>query len=122
LPDLPPSARVVLGIGPLEPYKGFRDAIWALDILHFLYDDLHLVLAGAGTDRPRLEAFARATRTRSRVHFAGPRADLGPLLHRAEVVWVPGRRGGLCAALEAQAAGRPAVAGRQPDLAGVVRD
>src|SRR2546430_7747760 len=38
-----------------------------------------------------VEAFAR---TRARVHFLGQRADLGPLLGRAEIVWVPSVRGG----------------------------
>jgi glycosyltransferase involved in cell wall biosynthesis len=120
---LPPGARVVLGLGPLQPHKGFREAVWTLDILHYLYPDLHLVLAGAGPDRPRVEAFARATGTRARVHFAGPCADLIPLLRRAELVWVPAlREGGVGAALEAMAAGRPVVASRWPRLAEVVAD
>jgi glycosyltransferase involved in cell wall biosynthesis len=120
---LPAGARVVLGIGPLQPHKGFREAVWTLDILHYLYPDLHLVLAGAGPDRSRVEAFARATGTSARVHFTGPCADLAPLLRRAELVWVPClREGGVGATLEAMAAGRPVVASRWPRLAEVVAD
>ena len=40
-------------------HKGFRDAVWALDILHYLYEDLRLSLAGGGPDRPRVERSPR---------------------------------------------------------------
>ena len=115
--------RLLLGIGPIEPHKGFRDAVWALDILHYLYDDLRLVLAGDGSDRPRVEEFARATETEKRVVFVGRQPDLAPWLHSAELVWIPSRTGGgVCAALEAMAAGRPVIATRLPELAEVVAD
>jgi glycosyltransferase involved in cell wall biosynthesis len=114
---------LLLGIGPIEPRKGFRDAVWALDILHYLYDDLRLVLAGDGSDRPRLEEFARAIEVDKRVVMLGRRPDLAPWLHRAELVWIPSRTGGgVCAALEAMAAGRPVIATRLPDLAEIVAD
>ena len=40
-----------LTIGPFAAHKGFTASIrfWPLDILHYLYEDLHLVLAGIGT-------------------------------------------------------------------------
>jgi glycosyltransferase involved in cell wall biosynthesis len=112
---------VILGVGPLERHKGFRDAAWTLDILNALHGNLHLVLAGAGPDRPRVEGFARTIGAGGRVRFLGPTADLGPWLERAEVVWVPSLRpGGVGAALGAMAAGRPVVASALPDLAEVV--
>ena len=43
-----PGARVLLGIGPLRPHKCFRDAVWALDILQYGYQDVQLVLVGDG--------------------------------------------------------------------------
>lgn len=120
--EVPPS-RLVFGVGPLEPHKGFRDAVWALDILHYLYDDLTLVLAGGGSDRQRLEQFARAGGPGRRVLFLGKRPDLAPWLHAAELAWVPSRAGGgVCAALEAMAAGRPVIAARIPALAEIVAD
>ena len=123
LPGRRRRERLLLGVGPIEPHKGFRDAVWALDILHYLYDDLRLVLAGDGSDRPRLEEFARATEVEKRVVFLGRRPDLAPWLHSAELVWIPSRTGGgVCAALEAMAAGRPVIATRLPDLAEVVAD
>jgi len=118
-----PSGRFVLGIGPLEMHKGFRDAVWALDILHYLYSDLSLVLAGNGSDRLRIAQFAEAVGTSERVHFLGPVADLWPLLHRAAAVWVPSRvQGGVGAALEAMAAGRPVVATRTAELDEIIVD
>lgn len=115
------ASRMLLGVGPLEPHKGFRDAVWAFDVLQYLYNDLILVLAGTGSDQARLEQFSRAIHTGGRVRFAGPQADMAPLLFRSQVAWVPSRSGGgLHAALEAQAAGRPVVASRMPGLVEVL--
>jgi glycosyltransferase involved in cell wall biosynthesis len=102
-------------------HKGFRDAVWALDILHYLYSDLHLVLVGNGSDRVRVAHFAQSVGTAERVHFLGRVDSVGPLLRRAAVVWVPSRnQGGICAALEAMAAGRPVVATRTGGLDEIV--
>jgi glycosyltransferase involved in cell wall biosynthesis len=122
-PGLAPEARVVLGVGPLAPHKGFRDAIWAFDILRFLYDDLRLVLLGEGPGRAGLEHFARAAGVAHHVHFLGAVPSVGPWLERAVAVWVPSLRpAGVGAALEAMAAGRPVVASDLPELREVVAD
>ena len=116
-----PPGRLILGVGPLRPRKGFRDAVWALDVLHYLYEDLRLALVGDGPDRPRLEQFARTAQVERRVIFTGRLPDPAPWLHASEVVWVPSRvGGGVCAALEAMAAGRPVIATRLPALAEIV--
>jgi glycosyltransferase involved in cell wall biosynthesis len=123
VPGVAATERVLLAIGPIERHKGFREAVWAFDIVHHLYGDVHLLLVGAGPDRPRVEEFARHIDVLSHVRFLGPVADTAPLLQRAEVVWVPSLTGGgVGAALEAMAAGRPVVASRCPDLAEVVTD
>ncbi len=122
-PGEPPTANgspLILGVGPMERHKGFRDAVWAFDILHFLYDDLRLVLAGDGPDRPHVEEFVRVTRTAGRVRCTGPLDDLRPLRREAALAWVPGRAGGVQVALEAMAAGLAVVAARTPRLAEVV--
>ena len=81
------------------------------------------MLAGDGTDRPRIEEFARATETEKRVVFIGRQPDLAPWLHSAELVWIPSRTGGGATPhLEAMAAGRPVVATRLPVLAEIVAD
>jgi glycosyltransferase involved in cell wall biosynthesis len=120
--DPPPDdgGRVLLGVGPLEGHKGFRDAVWTFDILHFLYDDLRLVIAGEGSDRARIERFARVTGPARRIRCTGSLADLTPLRQRAQLAWVPGRAGGVQATLEAMSAGLAVVASRTPRLTEVV--
>ncbi len=123
LPGLGDGARVLVAVGPFHRHKGFREAVWTLDILRCLYDDLHLVLVGTGPDEERVRRFARLIHLESAVHFTGPVAGVGPWLARAEVVWAPALRwGGRQAALDAMAAGRPVVASRLPPLAEVVAD
>jgi glycosyltransferase involved in cell wall biosynthesis len=122
-PPMTLAAPFVLCAGPLEPHKGFRDAIWGFDILRFLFPDLNLLLLGNGSDRPRLERFVRRVGAGHYVHFAGDRADVPSLLERADLVWVPSlAEGGITFALEAMAAGRPVIASRLPGLAEVIRD
>ena len=109
LPGVAAEDRVIVALGPIEPYKGFRDAVWAFDILRHLHGDVHLVLAGTGSYRPQVELFARRIGVLDRVHFTGAYADPAPLLQCAELVWAPSRHGGVCAVLEAMAAGRAVI-------------
>jgi glycosyltransferase involved in cell wall biosynthesis len=117
---LPANARLLVCVGPVERCKGFRDAIWALDILKYLYDDLHLIIAGEGPERGALEQFARAVGADDRVHFVGAQADIAHWLQRSEIVWVPSiAASGRSVALEAMAAGKPVIAssvGGLPDI------
>lgn len=119
---LPSEARLLVCVGPLQMTKGYRDAIWAFDMLKYLYPNLRLLMIGDGPDRARLEEFARALHARDEIIFTGRWPQVGELMQAAEMVWVPGRVGGLNVALEAMAAGRPVVAARQPALAEVIRD
>jgi glycosyltransferase involved in cell wall biosynthesis len=115
--------RVLLALGPIARHKGYREAVWAFDIVRHLYPDVHLVLAGTGPDRPRVEEFARQIGVLGSVHLLGAVADTAPLLRRAEVVWVPSLTGGgVGAALDAMAAGLPVVASRCPELSEIVAD
>jgi len=123
LPGLPEQARILLSLGPFRSHKGHREAVWALDILHYLYEDLHLVLLGSGPERNRVIEFGHFIGASSHVHFPGTVADVRPWLRRAELVWVPSRTGGgVNTALEAMAAGKPVVAARLPALAEVVAE
>ncbi len=115
--------RVLLGMGPIEPHKGFREAVWAFDIVRHLYDDVHFVMIGDGSDRQRVEQFARQIGVRDHVHFLGHCTETASYLRRGDIVWVPSLRGGgVCAALEAMAVGRAVIASRLPDLAEIVVD
>jgi glycosyltransferase involved in cell wall biosynthesis len=120
---LPPDARIILGLGPIEPHKGFREAVWSFDILRHSVPRLHLVLVGPGSDRARVARFVHDLEMDGQVHLPGTVADVSPWLARAELVWVPSvRSGGMCAALEAMAAGRVVLASRVPGPADVVVD
>jgi glycosyltransferase involved in cell wall biosynthesis len=117
------SGPVILCAGAFEPHKGYRDALWALDILRYLYPDLCLVLAGAGPERARLDHFTRRNRLRDNVRFLDPQPDLSGLLQRADLVWIPSLTDtGMHLALEAMAAGKPVVASRFPLLQEIVVD
>jgi glycosyltransferase involved in cell wall biosynthesis len=123
LPGLPDDAHVLVSLGPFQSHKGHREAVWALDILHYLYNDLHLVLLGSGPERDRASEFGHFIGASSHVHFPGTVSDVRPWLRRAELVWVPSRTGGgVNTALEAMAAGKPVVAARLPVLAEIVAD
>jgi glycosyltransferase involved in cell wall biosynthesis len=111
-----PQSAVLLG--PLLPHKGVREAVWVVDMLHPLHPDLELVLVGDPPPPRDLEALSHV----DRVRLVGPRPDVAPYLEWAEVVLAPARAGGVSAALEAMAAGRPVVAARTPALSEVVED
>ncbi|HYT89183.1 MAG TPA: glycosyltransferase family 4 protein [Gemmataceae bacterium] len=120
LAGTPGARRALLCAGRLEPHKGFREAIWAFDVLRMLYDELRLLLVGDGPDLPRLRRFVARTGAEA-VEFVGARPDVPALMSGAEAVWVPSLAdGGVRVALEAMAAGRPVVASRLPGLAEVI--
>lgn len=118
---LPP--RTIVCVGPLQRHKGFRDAIWVLDMLRFLHPGVQLAFVGDGPDRPAIERFAHDARVADRVRFLGDRSDVPDLLEQAELVWSPGRTaGGMNAVLEAMAARKPVIATRVPGMAELVID
>jgi glycosyltransferase involved in cell wall biosynthesis len=119
---LPRGARVLLCVGPLERGKGYYEAIWSFGILHYLYEDLHLVIVGDGPDRLRLEEFGRTVEGHEAIHFLGRQPHLAALLEQSEIVWALGPIPGVNVALEAMAAGRPVVASRLASLAELVVD
>lgn len=117
------NAQVIACLGMQERYKGYSDAIWAFDILRYVIPNIHLLLMGHGPHHARLHEFVQITNLKGRVHLPGWRIDGRELLAAADVVWVPSwRSGGINAALEAMAAGRPVLAASLPDLAELIRD
>jgi glycosyltransferase involved in cell wall biosynthesis len=120
---IPPPGRVILCVGPIRMEKGYRDAVWAFDLLKCLYQDLHLIIAGDGPNKSRLEHFVRNDPKRSDVHFMSDKPDIMPFFSRADVVWVPSRvERGMNVALEAMAASKPVVASRLPAFAEIIDD
>lgn len=120
---IPPQARVILCAGRLLAPNGWRDALWALDILQFAEPRACLLLAGEGPDRADLESFVRANGIQDRVRFLGWRDDLADVVELAEVVWIPTLIDSVpLFMLESMAQGRPVVAARQPAIAAIIAD
>src|SRR5581483_7752654 len=120
---VPDDARRIVCVGDLRPGQGFKDAVWAMDILNYLYPDAHLLIAGTGPQAAELRAFARGLRNSHHVHLLGHVADVAALLRTAEVCWVPSRvNTGRQVALEALAQGCAVIATDVPCLRELIRD
>jgi glycosyltransferase involved in cell wall biosynthesis len=117
------ALRSILCIGTLEPHKGVRDAIWAFDMLHYVYGDTCLKIVGDGPQRAELERFAANLEITASVEFLGRRDDVSQMLRDAIVCWIPTRKGtGSQVALEAMAAGCPVVARERPGMRELIAD
>lgn len=109
---LPDDAQVIACLGEFDRAHYFRDAVWAFDVLKFVYPRLHLVFIGDGPERLRVHEFSQALGGEAaRVRFVTDRGPGPNLLHHADLVWIPRRAaGGDQVALEARSIGVPVVA------------
>lgn len=105
--DLPPRVRLVGCSGRLELVKGQHILI---DALSRLPEDVHIALAGSGSEEANLRRQAAALMLDKRVHFLG-RIDQMPTFYQAlDLFCQPSLNEGLpLSPLEAQACGIPAV-------------
>jgi glycosyltransferase involved in cell wall biosynthesis len=104
------EARVLLSIGRLEPVKGYERMVRALAVLAERRPELAretvLVVAGDGSERPRLEALARSLGVSGRMRLPGWRDDVHALHASAEVFTLSSHSEGTSVSLlEAMAAG-----------------
>lgn len=108
---LPPEARLVGYVGRLARQKRVRDLVWAMQLLQQITGDVHLVVAGDGPERERLEELARHYGCDRLVHFVGHREETVRLFAALDVFWLASDFEGLSnSAMEAMAAGVPVVA------------
>lgn len=115
-------ARLVC-VGPLEPHKGYRDAVWTFDMLHLVDPTAELHILGAGPDVGNIRRFVSVIKGGSQVRLLEPQIDVQTLLAQADIVWVPSREpSGSNVALEAMALARPVIATRVPGLTNLVID
>ncbi len=84
---LSPDAPMLLSVGRVDPEKRLDFLIDAFDRIADRIPDAHLVFAGDGSARKKLQEHAAAVRSNSRIHFLGMvnRAELPDLLHDATV-------------------------------------
>jgi glycosyltransferase involved in cell wall biosynthesis len=112
--DIPADAFVVGWLGRMTEIKRVDDLLRAFVDLP---TDAHLVLAGDGPLRPRLEALARELGIGPRVHFAGFRDDVGAVYAACDAVALTSANEGTpVSVIEALAAGVPVVS---TDVGGV---
>lgn len=119
------KGKKILYIGRLERRKGLKYLLKAFAILAATDPDIELIIAGEGTDRPKLEMFVRDNKV-PRVSFKGyiSEQEKLDLLGEADVFCSPalfGESFGIVL-LEAMARGCVVVAGDNPGYRAVLQD
>lgn len=116
------DAPVVLGIGRLEPQKGFQHLLRALPLVAREHPGVVCLIAGK--DGRAAEALrAQAALLKIDVRFLGHRTDIADLLSAADVFCFPSEREGFGGVLiEAMAVGCPIVASSIPTSREVLRN
>jgi len=119
---LPADAQVILCVGDLRPQKGHLRAIMALREVREAVPGAHLLIAGEGPARRRLESAAAAC-GEGHVHLLGQRDDVRELLACCDVFCQPSLWEGCPYALiEAAAAGCGIVGTAIPGIVDIVED
>ncbi|WP_417538422.1 glycosyltransferase family 4 protein [Marinobacter sp.] len=111
--------RVILTVGRLQQRKGQDMMIRALPILEPRFPNLHYCIVGGGAEREALIELATDLRVSHMVEFAGEISDTDMVMHyqNCDLFALPNRRIGNddegfgMVLLEAQACGRPVLAG-----------
>jgi len=120
---LPASARVVAGVGRLNPQKNFALFLDIAAQLAPRFPNLHFLLAGDGPEEKMLRDKAAALGISDRVTFSGYVADTRLVYLAADVLLMPSRYEGLpMTLLEAMAMGLPVVASQLDGIAEVIGD
>ena len=123
-----PDGKVVLTVGRQDrsdQYKGVDLLIEAMPRLLHAFPDLHLVVIGSGTDRPRLERMAQRLHIGEQTHFLGdvPGEKLAAAYHRCNVFAMPSSGEGFgLVFLEAMAFGKPVVGGAHGGTLDIIED
>jgi phosphatidylinositol alpha-1,6-mannosyltransferase len=125
-----PQGKWLLTVARLVPHKGVDTTIRALRLLAPHFSDLRYAVVGQGAELGALQALARQEGVDDRVSFLTEISDVElPLAYALATVYVGVSRqtakdveGFGIALLEAQASGKPVVAGRSGGMADAVHD
>jgi sugar transferase (PEP-CTERM/EpsH1 system associated) len=99
-------------VGNLLPVKDHATLLKALGRLGELVRGWHLMVAGEGPERPRLEAAAAGLSSRMRISFLGRSTRVPEMLNAFDVYVLPSVNEGISnSLLEAMATGLPVIAG-----------
>lgn len=82
-----PGKKVIVSVGRLWPQKGYKDLIWASELLRVMREDLAYVVIGEGPERQRLEEFRDNIQGDTHVRLIGERSDVSDLLPHCDVLW-----------------------------------
>jgi len=111
--DTPESAPVMIVVGNLSREKRIDRNLLALERLKDIIPNLHLWIVGDGPEREKLEKQADSIHLKSRVRFAGSRADVADLVSASDLfVLLSDTEGIPGAVLEAGVLGIPSVSSR----------
>jgi glycosyltransferase involved in cell wall biosynthesis len=117
------ETHLIVGLGRLEPVKGFQLLVKALPAILSGVPSARLLLVGEGSLRPALVNDARALGVADRLTFVGAQPEGATFLAAADLVVVPSLNEGMGRVLvEAMALGRPVVATRVGGIPAVVVD
>ncbi len=106
-----------------RPLKRVPDVVRVFARVRRALPEARLLLVGDGPERPRVALEVRALGLEDAVEFAGERADVVPLLQRADLFLLPSETESFgLAALEAMACGVPVIASRVGGVPEVVED
>lgn len=83
--NLRADAVIATSLARLWPQKRLKDLIWAIDLLNCKYEHVHLVIAGDGPERQRLQQFACEAKVADRVHFLGHLSSTDSLLQASDL-------------------------------------
>jgi glycosyltransferase involved in cell wall biosynthesis len=82
---LAPDTVIATSLARLWPQKRLKDLIWAIDLLNCKYEQVHLILAGDGPEKRRLQQFAMEAKVENRVHFVGNLSETDSLLQASDL-------------------------------------
>jgi len=107
--NIPAESKLIGSLGRLSYQKGYDVLMKAL--ARMSDKTVHVVIAGTGELLPSLQAQAKQLGIIERVHFAGFRQDVSPILYGIDIYVQPSRFEGMPnAVLEAMAAECPIIA------------
>ncbi|MCA9194734.1 MAG: glycosyltransferase [Planctomycetales bacterium] len=112
---LPPTKYLIGAIGRLWKQKGYKDLIWAAELVRVALRDVTLVIIGDGPDRELLQTYRDKSGAGDVVRFAGHRQDAQQLMTAFDLLWNGSLYEGQSnTMLEAMSLGIPVIASNIP--------
>lgn len=91
--DIPQQSPVIIGIGRIDPQKGFQDLIEAMAVVIEQVPQARLLICGEPYSDPRYEKLLKQTvsdlNLNEHIVFAGQRSDIPQLLSSSQVFCLP---------------------------------